>query len=407
MGKKKDIVNVNFYEALDEIVLEKKISREQVLLAFEEAIESATRIQLTMNDKQDARSRGYFLDRRAIKVKVDYQEMDKIVNAYVIKTIVADYSDYNQRQGEDKPKYDYLPILLSEVLSLDKKSLGINKNTELKVGEYFYEPVDFKEFGFSAGKEFRNKLLSGLKKERKSYLESKYQDKVGELVRATIVDVDDDIIKLSLEDEEITSSVKRSEFGKKEVNIGDKHLFVILNVRQSDVRSKDVVLSLSRSSKEFVKAVFKQNVPEIASGVIDIMGSSRDFGNRSKVGVMSKDDKIDAIGACIGVDKSRIEAIKRELSGENVDIFRWSNIPKELVKNSLEPAKVSAVFNLTEEKTAEGKIIRSVYVVVPDDQQSLAIGKDGLNARLASQAIEFNKINILSETQAEAEGRIF
>ena len=149
---------------------------------------------------------------------------------------------------------------------------------------------------------------------------------------------------------------------------------------------------MSRTHPELVKKLFEQEVTEIQEGVVEIKSIAREAGSRTKIAVYSNDPRVDAVGACVGVNGIRVNNIVEELRGEKIDIINWDENPGNLIQNALSPAKIVAVFADPEEKTAK--------VVVPDYQLSLAIGREGQNARLAAKLTGY-KIDIKSETQAK------
>ena len=154
---------------------------------------------------------------------------------------------------------------------------------------------------------------------------------------------------------------------------------------------------VSRTHPELVKRLFEAEVSEVKDGIVEIVNISREAGSRSKISVRSNDPNVDPVGACVGVNGSRVNAIVDELRGEKIDIINWSENPAILIENALSPAKVVSVVADDEEKTAS--------VVVPDYQLSLAIGKEGQNARLAARLTGY-KIDIKSETQAIESGEL-
>ena len=154
---------------------------------------------------------------------------------------------------------------------------------------------------------------------------------------------------------------------------------------------KGAKITVSRSHPELVRRLFEEEVTEIKDGTVEIMNIAREPGSRTKMAVMSHNPNVDPVGACVGVNGSRVNAIVNELFGEKIDIINWSDNPGELIQNSLSPAKIVNVFADPDEKSAN--------VVVPDSQLSLAIGKSGQNARLAAKLTGY-KIDIKSESQA-------
>ena len=155
------------------------------------------------------------------------------------------------------------------------------------------------------------------------------------------------------------------------------------------------MVKVSRSHPDLVKRLFESEVTEVRDGTVEIKGIAREAGSRTKMAVWSNDPDVDPVGACVGLNGARVNAIVNELRGEKIDIINWSENPAILIENSLSPAKVVSVIADDEEKTAQ--------VVVPDYQLSLAIGKEGQNARLAARLTGF-KIDIKSESQARELG---
>ncbi|MBR6281784.1 MAG: transcription termination/antitermination protein NusA, partial [Lachnospiraceae bacterium] len=172
----------------------------------------------------------------------------------------------------------------------------------------------------------------------------------------------------------------------------DRIKVYILEVKDT---SKGPRIRVSRTHPELVKRLFEEEVAEVRDGVVEIKSIAREAGNRTKIAVWSNNEDVDPVGACVGMNGSRVNAIVDELGNEKIDIINWSDNPAMLIENALSPAKVISVIADSEEKTAK--------VVVPDYQLSLAIGKEGQNARLAARLTGF-KIDIKSETQARESG---
>jgi transcription termination/antitermination protein NusA len=168
-------------------------------------------------------------------------------------------------------------------------------------------------------------------------------------------------------------------------------------VMKVDKEAKGPMVLLSRTSPEFLKALFTQEVPEIYEGLIEIKSIAREAGGRSKIAVYSRDDRVDAVGACVGMKGSRVQAVVNELSGERIDIVPWSEDISTFISRALSPAKISGVKADVESK--------SVLVVVEEDQLSLAIGKEGQNVRLASRLGGW-QIELVSSRQLEQRQRI-
>ena len=170
---------------------------------------------------------------------------------------------------------------------------------------------------------------------------------------------------------------------------GERVKVYVLEVRNT-TRGPRVLVS--RTHPELVKRLFEEEVAEIADGTVEIKSIAREAGSRTKMAVYSENPNVDPVGACVGMNGGRVNAIVNELRGEKIDIINWDENPGVLIQNALSPAKIVAVFADPDEKTAK--------VVVPDHQLSLAIGKEGQNARLAARLTGY-KIDIKSETQAK------
>ena len=178
--------------------------------------------------------------------------------------------------------------------------------------------------------------------------------------------------------------------------VGDR-VKVLVTSTTSD--NKKITVYVSRKNPKLVEKLLEATVPELKDGTIEIMGIARDPGDRTKIALKSNNPQVEAIGACIGEAGIRIRSVKKELNGENIDLFKYSDNERELIANSLKPAEVIAV-------TQVNPIENSATAIVRDDQLSLAIGKQGQNVRLAVQTINW-KIDIKSQSQAEQLGIIF
>ncbi len=175
-------------------------------------------------------------------------------------------------------------------------------------------------------------------------------------------------------------------------HVGERVRALITDVKRF---AHKVKVCLSRTHPDFVRRLFEMEVPEINEEVIEIKGVARESGFRTKIAVYSNDNNVDCVGACVGLRGVRIKSVVDELNGEKIDIVTWSDIPEELLPNALKPADVSGIVLSAENRTAS--------VVVPDEQFSLAIGKRGLNVRLASMLTDWN-LDIITESQFEKDG---
>ena len=234
----------------------------------------------------------------------------------------------------------------------------------------------------------KNVILQKIREEERSVIYSQYYEKAKDVVTGIVQrEIGKNIsINLGKADAILNESeqVKTEKFRPTE-----RIKVYILEVRDTP---KGPRILVSRTHPELVKRLFEAEVAEIQDGTVEIKSIAREAGSRSKIAVWSNDPNVDAVGACVGVNGSRVNSIVDELRGEKIDIVDWDENPGNLIQNALSPAKIVAVFADPEEKTAK--------VVVPDYQLSLAIGKEGQNARLAARLTGY-KIDIKSETQAK------
>jgi N utilization substance protein A len=239
---------------------------------------------------------------------------------------------------------------------------------------------------------FRQNLLNELKGLEREEAFEFFNDKVGEIVSARVLSKNDKFITFSLGKGIDATMSYRDALPNEEFLVGEEKKVYLSKVEKT---TKGPKVFISRSNKEIVKKLFEMYIPEISSGLIEIMGISREPGSRTKIGVLSVNGDIDPKGACVGNGGSRIKAINEILNGEKIDIFVWKNNPIDLIAEALSPAKVVSVMPDEKEKRA--------LVIANDDQFSLAIGRNGQNAKLAAFATGW-KIDIKKLSEAYTEG---
>jgi len=286
-------------------------------------------------------------------------------------------------------------------LSLDKNYTQLlledakNEKARVKVGDILEVKVNPEEYGHYAIRDMKQRYNEIIVTYQKETMHNYFKDLEGEMVRARVIDVSPTAYRIDLE-KDTTLLPKTEVLDKDNLNIGD---YVQVYVSAVELKSKGSKVYVTRKHPSLVIRLLEQNVPEIADGTIEVVGISRDAGDRSKVGVRSNNHNVDPIGACVGESGSRIREIVKALSGEKIDLFRWSDNERELIANALQPADVIAITNVNpREKTA--------LAIVPDDQLSLAIGKLGQNVKLAVQASGWS-IDIKSEEMAANEGILY
>jgi len=278
-------------------------------------------------------------------------------------------------------------IDLSEAQSIDP---------EARIGQDLIQELTLEELGRNAIAAAKQVLVQRVREAERDRIYEDYHDRVGELVRGTVQQVDRGNIYVKLDRSEAILPA-REQISRDRYHQGDHIKAYIIAV---DKMARGPQIILSRTHPEFLRRLFESEVPEVAEKIIEIRGIAREPGSRAKVSVYSNDDKIDAVGACVGIKGSRVQAIVRELGGEKIDIVPWSADAVVFVTRALSPAKV------LEAQPADGE--QRIVVTVADDQLSLAIGKGGQNARLAAKLSGW-KIDLVSKSerdrQREMEGR--
>jgi len=237
--------------------------------------------------------------------------------------------------------------------------------------------IQSSEFGRIAAQTAKQVIIQKIREAEKEVVYGEYQNKVGELVTGSVYRFDRGNIIVDLNKTE--GFVPKSEQSRKEeFHQGERIRAYIIEVKKE---SKGPQIVLSRTDPNLVKKLFELEVPEIYEGIVEIKAIAREPGERTKIAVWSKDEKVDCIGACVGMRGQRVKNIVSELHGEKIDIVRWSEDSKEFINAALNPAKIDKIVFDKEVKKAE--------VLVPEDQLSLAIGKHGQNVRLASKITEW------------------
>ena len=248
--------------------------------------------------------------------------------------------------------------------------------------------INSQSFGRIAAQNAKNVILQKIREEERSAIYNYYHEKEKDIMTGVVQRSIGNNISVNLGKADGLLNKKEQVPGE-EYKPTDRLKVYILEVRTTPRGPRILV---SRTHPELVKRLFEQEVAEIAKGTVEIRSIAREPGSRTKIAVYAEDPNVDPVGACVGVNGSRVSNIVDELRGEKIDIINWDENPGNLIRNALSPAKIVAVFADPEEKTAK--------VVVPDFQLSLAIGREGQNARLAAKLTGY-KIDIKSETQAK------
>ncbi|MFC1613905.1 transcription termination factor NusA [Gemmatimonadota bacterium] len=245
---------------------------------------------------------------------------------------------------------------------------------DINLGDILWLEVPFLEFGRNAIQAAKQVVIQRIREAERDKIRAEYSGKIGELLSGTVQQVErgNYVIFLNRQTEAIMpmKEVNRKDRFKQ----GDPVRACLIDIRET---TKGPQLILSRTNESFLKALFQLEVPEIYQGIIDIKSVVREAGSRSKIAVLSHDEHIDAVGACVGLKGSRVQAVVNELGGERIDIISYSDDPQEFARSALNPAKIY--------KTAVDREEQTITVVIDEDQLALAIGKSGQNVRLASK----------------------
>ena len=347
-------MNTELLEALEILEKEKSISKDTLLEAIEQSLIQACKNHFGKADN--------------VKVNINTETCDFGVNEE--KTLVEEVED------------PIVEISLANAKMIDSK---------YEVGDIVNIEIKSKEFGRIATQNAKNVILQKIREEERKVIYNQYYGKEKDVVTGIVQRNLGKNYSINLgkadailtENEQVKGEVFRPT---------ERIKLYILEVKDTPKGPKILV---SRTHPELVKRLFESEVTEVKDGTVEIKSIAREAGSRTKIAVWSNDPDVDPVGACVGMNGARVNAIVEELRGEKIDIINWSDNPAILIENALSPAKVISVMADPDEKTAQ--------VVVPDYQLSLAIGKEGQNARLAARLTGF-KIDIKSETQAREAG---
>jgi N utilization substance protein A len=263
------------------------------------------------------------------------------------------------------------------------------EDADYQIGDIMEIPVEFAEFGRSAVQAAKQRIVQRVREGERSKIRDEFASRVGDLLSGEIQQIERGKIVLMLNKfREAEAIIPYREQNHRETYTQGEPVRAVL--KKIEETPKGPRLILSRADAMFVQALFRLEVPEIQSGIVEIRASSREVGSRTKIAVVSKDDGIDPVGACVGLKGSRVQAVVQELGGERIDIVPWSADPERFAKLALAPAKVARVFSEASTKT--------IQAVVDEDQLSLAIGRNGQNVRLASELTGW-KIDLYSSRE--------
>lgn len=343
-------MNTELLEALTILEKEKNISKEVLMDAIEQSLIQACKNHFGKADN--------------VHVTIDHETCE--FSVYADKTVVEVVED------------PVMEISLSNAKMMDSK---------YELGDIVQVPIQSKQFGRIATQNAKNVILQKIREEERKVLYDEYFQKEKDVVTGVVQRYMGRNVSVNLGKVDAILSENEQVKGE-EYKPTERIKVYVLEVKDSPKGPKIMV---SRTHPELVKRLFEAEVTEVKDGIVEIKSIAREAGSRTKIAVWSNDPDVDAVGACVGMNGARVNTIVEELRGEKIDIISWDENPALLIENALSPAKVITVLADPDEKTA--------LVIVPDYQLSLAIGKEGQNARLAARLTGF-KIDIKSETQA-------
>lgn len=349
-------MNTELLEALNILEKEKDISKETLLEAIENSLLNACKNHFGKADN--------------VKVIMDRETC--YYQLFAEKEVVEEVEDTLEQ------------ISLEDARNIDGK---------YDIGDIVQIPIESKSFGRIATQNAKNLILQKIREEERKVVYDQYFEKEKDIVTGIVQRYVGKNVSINLG--KADAMLTENEQVKGEVFKPTERIkLYVVEVKNT---TKGPKILVSRTHPELVKRLFESEVTEVKDGIVEIKSIAREAGSRSKIAVWSNDPDVDPVGACVGMNGARVNAIVQELRGEKIDIINWSDNPAILIENSLSPAKVISVMADPDEKAAS--------VIVPDYQLSLAIGKEGQNARLAARLTGF-KIDIKSESQAIESGEL-
>jgi N utilization substance protein A len=349
-------MNTELLEALNILEKEKDISKETLLDAIENSLMNACKNHFGKTDN--------------IKLIMNKETCE--YQLYAEKTVVEEVEDKLEQ------------ISLEDAKEIDSK---------FELGDIVHIPIESKSFGRIATQNAKNLILQKIREEERKVVYDQYFEKEKDIVTGIVQRYVGKNVSINLGKADAMLTENEQVKGEKFEPTERIKLYVV-EVKNT---TKGPKILVSRTHPELVKRLFEAEVTEVRDGIVEIKSIAREAGSRTKIAVWSNDPDVDPVGACVGMNGARVGAVVNELRGEKIDIINWSDNPAILIENALSPAKVISVMADPDERTAS--------VIVPDYQLSLAIGKEGQNARLAARLTGY-KIDIKNETQAIESGEL-
>lgn len=334
-------------------------------LANAKQLERHELVDLLRDGIQAALVRRYGPD---VNSEIELDDMKGTMRVIVLRTVVEEVEDPSTQISLEEARWE---------------------DPDFQVGEVLEEEVPFEAFGRSAVQAAKQRIIQRVREGERSRIREEFADQVGDLLSGEIQQIDrGKLVILINQFREAEAIIPYREQNRREhFHQGDSIRAVLKRLEETPRGPR---LILSRADAAFVSALFQLEVPEIQQGIVSIRSAAREVGNRTKIAVVSSDDSVDPVGACVGLKGSRVQAVVNELGGERIDIVPWSPDPERFARMALAPARVSRVFFDQESGT--------IQAVVDEDQLSLAIGKHGQNVRLASELTGW-KIDLYSSRE--------
>lgn len=352
-AKKKAEPQDNMVEILNLLEKEKGISKETLLQAIEDSLQQAYKYQ-------------HHTDNSVVTIDPETCQP----HIYQVRRVVEEVEN-QETEITQKEAFEY--------------------NSSAQIGDEIRIEIDSRQFTRIAAHTARNTIVQKIREQERSLLYNEYKEKEKHVVTGTVQRIINNNVSIDLGRTDALLTEREMVPGEK-LKPNERVKVYIKSVTDTPKGPRIIV---SRKCKELVACLFEEEVAEIQNGIIEVRAIAREAGSRTKIAVWSNDENVDAVGACVGIKGSRVDTIVDELDGEKIDIINWDENEAQLIENALSPAKVITVLADQEDRQA--------LVVVPDYQLSLAIGKEGQNARLAARLTGY-KIDIKNETQAREEG---
>ncbi|HEB95214.1 MAG TPA: transcription termination/antitermination protein NusA [Sedimenticola thiotaurini] len=352
-------MNKEILLVVDVVSNEKDVDKEIIFEAIEAALASATR-----------KKHGGEID---VRVAIDRE--------------TGDYTSYRRWEVIEEPDEEEGFHEERQILLEDAR----RDNPDIQPGDFIEEPMDSIAFGRIAAQTAKQVIVQKVREAERAKVVEAYRERVGELVTGVVKRIDRGNVTVDLGGNAEAVILREEMIPRESVRSGDRIRGYLYEVRPEP---RGPQLFVSRTRPELLIELFKLEVPEVGEGLIEIIGAARDPGQRAKIAVLSKDPRIDPVGACVGMRGSRVQAVSNELNGERVDIILWNENPAQFVINAMSPADVVSI--VVDEDS------HSMNVAVTEENLSQAIGRGGQNVRLASELTGW-ELNVMSEEEAAAQ----